>query len=180
MTIWNDADFTQRLAHANWMSNIAVQIHFNERATGDPGREWLGSWARRWMVKNDTNVLVLGCGEGWLDPLGWSAAALPPLFHAPEARSARCQSGGRAAALHSSHTIYASCASPWPRRNRGARICLRSRGCALRWNARGYDPWQWIESRASAAAPSLKALIRAAADLARRASDPNSDAVSFP
>jgi len=31
--------------------------------------------------------------------LGWSAAALPPLSDAPEARSARSQSGGRAAAL---------------------------------------------------------------------------------
>src|SRR5215213_2772610 len=29
----------------------------------------------------------------------WSAAALPPLSNAPEARSARVQSGGRAAAL---------------------------------------------------------------------------------
>ena len=66
-TIWNDADFTQRLAHANWMSNVAVQIHLNARATGDPGREWLGSWARPWMVTNDTRVLVLGCGDGWLE-----------------------------------------------------------------------------------------------------------------
>jgi hypothetical protein len=30
----------------------------------------------------------------------WSAAALPPLSNAPEARSALCKSGGRAAALH--------------------------------------------------------------------------------
>lgn len=67
MTVWNDASFTQRLAHANWMANIAVQIHHNERATGDPGREWLGSWARRWFVRDDTRVLVLGCGEGWLE-----------------------------------------------------------------------------------------------------------------
>ena len=33
-------------------------------------------------------------------PDGWSAAALPPLSDAPEARSARSESGGRAAALH--------------------------------------------------------------------------------
>ena len=32
--------------------------------------------------------------------MGWSAAALPPLSDAPQARSARRQSGGRAAALH--------------------------------------------------------------------------------
>lgn len=67
MTVWNDANFTQHLAHANWMANIAVQIHHNRRATGDPAREWLGSWARRWFVRDDTRVLVLGCGEGWLE-----------------------------------------------------------------------------------------------------------------
>jgi SAM-dependent methyltransferase len=67
VTVWNDAKFTQHLAHANWMANIAVQIHHNRRATGDPAREWLGSWARRWFVRDDTRVLVLGCGEGWLE-----------------------------------------------------------------------------------------------------------------
>lgn len=49
------------------MANIAVQLHLNFRATGDPAREWLGSWARRWFVRDDTRVLVLGCGEGWLE-----------------------------------------------------------------------------------------------------------------
>ncbi|HYR29448.1 MAG TPA: methyltransferase domain-containing protein [Thermoanaerobaculia bacterium] len=67
MTVWNDPQFTQRLAHANWMANVAVQIHHNERATGDPAREWMGSWARRWFVRDNTRVLVLGCGEGWLE-----------------------------------------------------------------------------------------------------------------
>jgi len=67
MTVWNDPQFTQRLAHANWMANVAVQIHHNERATGDPAREWMGSWARRWFVRENTRVLVLGCGEGWLE-----------------------------------------------------------------------------------------------------------------
>ncbi|HET8796436.1 MAG TPA: class I SAM-dependent methyltransferase, partial [Thermoanaerobaculia bacterium] len=67
MTVWNDAQFTQRLAHANWMANTAVLMHLNERATGDPARNWLSSWAHRWFVGRDLRVLVLGCGEGWLE-----------------------------------------------------------------------------------------------------------------
>ncbi|HEX7831682.1 MAG TPA: class I SAM-dependent methyltransferase [Thermoanaerobaculia bacterium] len=66
-TVWNDAQFTQRLAHANWMANTAVLMYLNERATGDPARDWLSSWAHRWFVGDDLRVLVLGCGEGWLE-----------------------------------------------------------------------------------------------------------------
>lgn len=78
MTVWNDPGFTQRLAHANWMANVVVQIHHNRRATADPAREWLGSWARRWLVRDDARVLVLGCGEGWLER---SIAHWPFLAH---------------------------------------------------------------------------------------------------
>lgn len=67
MTVWNDATYTQRLAHANWMANTAVLMHLNERATGHPARDWLSSWAHRWFVGKDLRVLVLGCGEGWLE-----------------------------------------------------------------------------------------------------------------
>ncbi len=67
MTVWNDAHFTQRLAHANWMANTAVLMHLNERATGDPARDWLSSWAHRWFLGEELRVLVLGCGEGWLE-----------------------------------------------------------------------------------------------------------------
>lgn len=67
MTVWNDATYTQHLAHANWMANTAVLMHLNERATGDPARDWLSSWAHRWFIGNDLRVLVLGCGEGWLE-----------------------------------------------------------------------------------------------------------------
>ncbi|HEX2062519.1 MAG TPA: methyltransferase domain-containing protein, partial [Thermoanaerobaculia bacterium] len=67
MTVWNDARFTRRLAHANWMANTAVLMHLNERATGDPARDWLSSWAHRWFAGDALRVLVLGCGEGWLE-----------------------------------------------------------------------------------------------------------------
>lgn len=67
MTVWNDEQFTQRLAHANWMANTAILMYLNERATGDPARDWLSSWAHRWFVGDALRVLVLGCGEGWLE-----------------------------------------------------------------------------------------------------------------
>ena len=67
MTVWNDAEFAERLAHMNWMANTAVLMHLNERATGDPARDWLSSWAHRWFVGDGLRVLVLGCGEGWLE-----------------------------------------------------------------------------------------------------------------
>jgi SAM-dependent methyltransferase len=67
MTIWNDAQFTGRLAHANWMAHTSVLMHLNERATGDPARDWLSSWAHRYFVGDHLRVLVLGCGEGWLE-----------------------------------------------------------------------------------------------------------------
>ncbi|MEA2465336.1 MAG: hypothetical protein QOJ98_3083 [Acidobacteriota bacterium] len=67
MTVWNDAEFSERLAHTNWMANTAVLMHLNERATGDPARDWLSSWAHQWFVGDELRVLVLGCGEGWLE-----------------------------------------------------------------------------------------------------------------
>lgn len=67
MTVWNDAAYAERLAHTNWMANTAVLMHLNKRATGDPARDWLSSWAHRWFVGDDLRVLVLGCGEGWLE-----------------------------------------------------------------------------------------------------------------
>jgi SAM-dependent methyltransferase len=77
MTVWNDASYSARLAHANWMANTAVLMHLNERATGDPARDWLSSWAHRWFVGDGLRVLVLGCGEGWLERAvaGWPFVA---------------------------------------------------------------------------------------------------------
>jgi SAM-dependent methyltransferase len=67
MTVWNDEHFTHRLAHETWMANTAVLMALNERATGDPARDWLSSWAHRWFVGDRLRVLVIGCGEGWLE-----------------------------------------------------------------------------------------------------------------
>lgn len=66
-TVWNDADHAEHLAQATWMANTAVLMHLNERATGDPARNWLTSWAHRYFAGQRLRVLVLGCGEGWLE-----------------------------------------------------------------------------------------------------------------
>jgi 2-polyprenyl-3-methyl-5-hydroxy-6-metoxy-1,4-benzoquinol methylase len=67
VTVWNDEERARQLAHVTWMANTAVLMYLNERATGDPARDWLSSWAHRWFVGSDLRVLVLGCGEGWLE-----------------------------------------------------------------------------------------------------------------
>jgi SAM-dependent methyltransferase len=64
---WSDANFTHALAETSWMASTALLMHLNERATGDPARDWLSSWAHRWFVGDRLRVLVLGCGEGWLE-----------------------------------------------------------------------------------------------------------------
>jgi SAM-dependent methyltransferase len=77
VSVWNDAHFTHSLAGASWMANVAVLAHLNERATGDPVREWLNGWARHYFVGERLRVLVLGCGEGWLERgiAGWPFVA---------------------------------------------------------------------------------------------------------
>jgi SAM-dependent methyltransferase len=64
---WGDAEFTHSLTQASWMTSIPVLMHLNERVTGDPARDWLSAWAPRYFAGHAARVLVLGCGEGWLE-----------------------------------------------------------------------------------------------------------------
>ena len=64
---WGDAGFTHTLAEISWMGSTAVLMHHSERVTGDPARDWLRNWSHRWFVGDRLRVLVLGCGEGWLE-----------------------------------------------------------------------------------------------------------------
>ncbi len=97
MTVWNDASYAERLSHANWMANTAVLMHLNERATGDPARDWLSSWAHRWFVGDNLRVLVLGCGEGWLERAvaGWPFVARIDAVDFAEHAVARAREAGR-------------------------------------------------------------------------------------
>jgi 2-polyprenyl-3-methyl-5-hydroxy-6-metoxy-1,4-benzoquinol methylase len=97
VTVWNDAAYAERLSHANWLANTAVLMHLNERATGDPARDWLSSWAHRWFVGEDLRVLVLGCGEGWLERAvaGWPFVARIDAVDFAEHAVARAREAGR-------------------------------------------------------------------------------------
>lgn len=64
---WNDANFTHTLSETSWMASLAILLHLNERATGHPAYDWLSSWSHRWFAGDQLRVLVLGCGEGWLE-----------------------------------------------------------------------------------------------------------------
>jgi SAM-dependent methyltransferase len=96
---WGDAAFTHTLADVSWMASTAVLMHLNARATGDAARDWLSSWAHRWFPGHNLRVLVLGCGEGWLERAvaSWPfVASIDALDLAPEAiERARAQAPPR-------------------------------------------------------------------------------------
>ena len=75
--LWGNAAFTHRLAELSWMAALPVGLHLNERSTGHPARDWLTAWAPRFMPGENLNVLILGCGDGWLEralaPHAWIA-----------------------------------------------------------------------------------------------------------
>jgi hypothetical protein len=52
-------------AFTSWMASPAVRMHLNERATGDPARDWLSAWAPQYFGGADLRVLVLGARKGW-------------------------------------------------------------------------------------------------------------------
>jgi len=93
---WGSAEFTHTLAEVSWMASTAVLMHLNERATGDPARDWLSSWAHRFFVGSDLRVLVLGCGEGWLERAiaGWPYVSHIDAVDASEAAVARARAMG--------------------------------------------------------------------------------------
>jgi SAM-dependent methyltransferase len=102
-TVWNDEQRSADLALNNWMANTAVLMHLNERATGDPARDWLSSWAHRWFVGESLRVLVLGCGEGWLERAvaQWPFVARIDAVDFAEEAVARAREAGRGIAnLH--------------------------------------------------------------------------------
>ncbi len=64
---WGDRAATERLAEIHWMASPVVRAHLNRLASGDPAVDWLTwSWGRR-VRGRELRVLVLGCGEGWLE-----------------------------------------------------------------------------------------------------------------
>lgn len=72
---WGTEDFQKKLERAFWMNHRIVRGHLNRLATGDAHCDWL-TWFTHECLPTDRpqRVLVLGCGEGWLER---SIARLP-------------------------------------------------------------------------------------------------------
>jgi SAM-dependent methyltransferase len=64
---WGDAERNARLAEIHWMGSPVVRAYLNRLASGDPQSDWLGWAFDRWVRGRGLEVLVLGCGEGWLE-----------------------------------------------------------------------------------------------------------------
>jgi Methyltransferase domain len=65
--LWSDPGYTRVLEKAQWMAAPEVLLYLNQRSTGDSSLDWLSGWAVRYFVGQNLRVLVLGCGEGWLE-----------------------------------------------------------------------------------------------------------------
>jgi SAM-dependent methyltransferase len=98
---WGDAALVHQLTQIDWMASPAVLLHLNERATGHPARDWLSGWARRYFIGADLKVLVIGCGEGWLERAvaGWPEVAHVEAVDVAESAVARAREESEKLAL---------------------------------------------------------------------------------
>ena len=112
--LWGSADYTHRLGEVSWMASTAVLMHLNERATGDPARDWLSAWAHRYFVGQDLRVLVLGCGEGWLERAvsEWPFVSRIDALDFAEAAVARARERGGPKIRYSSPTSIVTLSKP--------------------------------------------------------------------
>jgi SAM-dependent methyltransferase len=64
---WQDRAFTADLSQIHWMASPVVCQYLNRRASGSPDCDWLTSMFSRYIHDRGHRVLVLGCGDGWLE-----------------------------------------------------------------------------------------------------------------
>ncbi len=64
---WQDGSFTADLSQIHWMASPIVRQYLNRRASGDPNCDWLTWMLGRYISHRSHRVLVLGCGDGWLE-----------------------------------------------------------------------------------------------------------------
>lgn len=65
--LWSDAAATARLAEIHWMASPVVLAYLNRRISGDVRTDWLSRLWQRHVRGRGLSVLVLGCGDGWLE-----------------------------------------------------------------------------------------------------------------
>lgn len=83
---WGEAQGSGETARLHWLAPLVVRAHVNQRITGNPLEDWLGWSRRRWLTGNNRRVLVLGCGEGWVERalaayLAGDAVTVEPRVH---------------------------------------------------------------------------------------------------
>jgi SAM-dependent methyltransferase len=66
---WGDGELTSKLQDSYWTASPVVRRHLNRRASGDPDGDWLTGLdvAVLGPLGKALDILVLGCGEGWLE-----------------------------------------------------------------------------------------------------------------
>jgi SAM-dependent methyltransferase len=64
---WNPSAFPAALPDLFWTRSRVVREHLHEMASGDPRCDWVTWMMHRYAVGQNLSVLVLGCGEGWLE-----------------------------------------------------------------------------------------------------------------
>ena len=64
---WNPAAFPSALSDLFWTRSRVVRAYLHEMASGDPRCDWVTWMMHRYAAGQDLRVLVLGCGEGWLE-----------------------------------------------------------------------------------------------------------------
>lgn len=65
--LWQDERFTADLSRVHWMASPIVCNYLNRLASGHPGGTWLMYLIERWAKQRMHRILVLGCGDGWLE-----------------------------------------------------------------------------------------------------------------
>lgn len=64
---WADREFKTGLDAAHWMASATVCAYLNWLASGQADCDWLTYLLSRWFPPKPARVLVLGCGDGWLE-----------------------------------------------------------------------------------------------------------------
>ncbi|HEX7253011.1 MAG TPA: class I SAM-dependent methyltransferase [Thermoanaerobaculia bacterium] len=64
---WNPDAFPSEMNDFFWTRSRVVREYLHEMASGDPRCDWVTWMTHRYAVKPGLSVLVLGCGDGWLE-----------------------------------------------------------------------------------------------------------------
>ena len=64
---WDPDAFPSAMSDFFWTRSRVVREYLHEMASGDPRCDWVTWMTHRYALKSGLRVLVLGCGDGWLE-----------------------------------------------------------------------------------------------------------------